>query len=962
MPRRESPLDEGDGALVRFARDLRKVREKAGNPTYRELSAQAHYSVASLSEAASARKLPSLAVTLAYVTACDGDAHEWEARWHSTAAELAATFGEPLDQTKDEPAPYAGLTAFQMDDSDRFFGRERLVDELTAQVRASRFVGVFGPSGCGKSSVLRAGLCAQLASQRHRVLVLTPGSYPMVECAMQLARLTGDSVVRLRSELAADPGYLHLRIQQAMAERPGERDVVLVVDQFEEVFTICADRAEREWLINALVTAATAKGSRARVVLGVRADFYGHCGQHPRLVEALRGAQVMVGPMTSDELRMAITEPAARSGCRVETALVTRLVSEATGQPGVLPLVSHALLETWKRRRGATITLAGYDASGGIRHALARSAEEVHATLTAGQREIARQIFLRLTALGEGTEDTKRRVGRHELGDDPDTELVLDRLAGGRLVTLDRDGVELAHEAMIRHWPRLRDWIAEDREGLRVHRQLTDAAHTWEELERDPGALYRGSRLSLARDWSGTRDAVLSAQERRFLHASLLAEAGEHATARRRASRLRRLVALLAVLLVLATAATLYAVHAQQTATAQRNAAFAQKAIREADGLIDTNITLAVQLVRAAYHLDPSPEARGSVLSVYAASRGQVHGHRDRVSSVAFSPNAHMLATASVDRTARVWGFMDSLWGQPKVLTLGDHIAPVSAAIFSPSGDVLATSSLDSMVRLWSIAGSGEPRQLAVLAGHADGVVAVAFSPDGHLLVTSGMDNQIRLWDVTDPEHPVLRSALHWLASPAFAVAFSPRSDTLAVGSYHDVHLYDVAEPSAPRMVGTAAEERGVVRSISFTPDGRTMATAGNDDSARLWDVSNRERPTIAATLTGHTTLVAAATFSPDGQVLATASQGGTLRLWDVTAPGRPAAIATLTGRFASVSSLAFAQDGHTLAVANDNRVMLVETDINQVALLFCGGTYPPMTPAEWAQHFPGLDFQDSCA
>jgi transcriptional regulator with XRE-family HTH domain len=473
VARRERPLDAADSALGRFAAGLRELREHVGSPTYRELAERSGYSVAALSKAASGRKLPSLAVTLAYVRACGGDADGWREQWRAVSAELADAGAEdaPAD------APYVGLAPFQAEDADRFYGREAVVDELVDLVRERRFTGVFGASGAGKSSVLRAGLLARTTGPS---VLFTPGARPM------------DAFVI-----------------------PGG-DPLVVVDQFEELFTLCEDEAERARFVEALVAAATE--GRARVVIGVRADFLGRCGRYPELVSALRGGQLLLGAMGVEELRQVIMRPAAAAGCMVEAALVSRLVADAAGQSVVLPLVSHALLETWRRRGGATLTLAGYEAVGGIEHAIARTAEQVYAGFTETERTVARRVFLRLVAFPDGAEPARRRVRREEL----ESGAVLDRLTQARLLTVDADTVEFTHEALLRCWPRLREWIVEDRQGLRVHRMLTEAAQSWEAHECDPGALYRGARLAVAREWSAS--AVLTTGDRRFLEASLAAE------------------------------------------------------------------------------------------------------------------------------------------------------------------------------------------------------------------------------------------------------------------------------------------------------------------------------------------------------------------------------------------------------------------------------------------------------
>lgn len=644
MPRGERPLGPGDRILVAFAQDLRQLRERAGLPTYRELSARAHFSAAALSEAAGGRKLPSLAVTIAYVAACGGDTAEWETRWQHTAAQLTvAAKTEPgstdvaSDADSGGPAPYVGLVAFQPDDADRFFGRDALVAGLVQRSRERRFLGVFGPSGCGKSSVLRAGLVAQLTAEhtsgngRYPVaVVFTPGRHPVEECAVQLAGLLGHSPAALRAEISADPESLHLRIRQACADHPAQGDVVLVVDQFEEVFTLCGEEDERTRFIDALIIAATAETSRTRVVLGVRADFYGHCAHYPQLVATLRDGQILVGPMSADELRQAITQPAEHAGYRVETALVARVIADAVGQPAALPLVSHALLETWRRRRGTTLTLTGYQAAGGIQHALAHTAEAAYTNLNNDQQELARQIFLRLTALGDGTEDTKRRASRTELdADHPDTTFVLDQLVHARLITIDQDHVELAHEALIRHWPRLRDWLADDRDGLRIHRDLTDATRAWEAVDRDPDTLYRGTRLLAALDWATSRHPSLTPREEEFLDTSWSVWDDEHAAARRRTRRLYPVVALLAVLLVVATAV---AVHADKTATEHRAARFAHEGLSTAFATQDINPALAAQLILVAYRLDPSAFSGGLVVEFIADASSK------RLISVNLSP------------------------------------------------------------------------------------------------------------------------------------------------------------------------------------------------------------------------------------------------------------------------------------------------------------------------------------
>ncbi|HEV7978956.1 helix-turn-helix domain-containing protein [Amycolatopsis sp.] len=914
MPRPERPLDDGDDALREFAADLRLLREKAGGLAYRELGRRAHYSAGTLSEAAGGRKLPSLAVTLAYVRACGGDEAEWEARWHTITADGD---GRPNNSgTENAVPPYAGLTPFGPEDADRFFGREPLVEKIVSRLSRNRFVAVLGASGSGKSSLLRAGLLP--AVKTDTTLLLTPGAHPLQECAVRMGAELGLAPGGLLTEFTAEPRNLGLVARQLLAARAADGDFVLVVDQFEEVFTLCHDAEERARFIAALVAATTEPHSRTRVVLGVRTDFYTHCAQHPELVNVLQESQILVGPMTTEELRLAITQPAISTGNRVETALVSRLIADATGQPGVLPLLSHALLETWQRRRGTTLTLAGYESTGGIERAVAQTSELTYTTLNDHQKHLARQIFLRLTALGEGTEDTKRRITASELdNDDPDVTVVLGSLASARLITLDDDSIEIAHEALIRSWPRLRCWLTEDREGLRVHRELTEATGVWEAVDRDTGALYRGTRLARARDWAVDEDRGLTIREQAFLDASLAAETREQDVARRSTRRLRQLVALLAVLLVLAVSATVFAVSAGKTATEQRNSALSQKVAHQATLLRAANPALAVQLSLAAYQLVPGTDARGGLLSTLAMPYAtQLTGHTDNVNAAVFRPDGKVLATASWDTTAKLWDVSDP--HHPRELsTLIGHTGNVEGLAFSPDGRTLATGSWDHTVRIWDVTDPGTPRGLSALSAHTDNVRALAFSPDGKILATADNDSLVRLWDLTNPSRPGRTTELAGHTGTVNAVAFSPDGRLVASGgSDKIVRIWTVGSADPPREL---AGHTGQVNSVSFSPDGRTLASGGVDMTARLWDVSDPADPSGLSTLTGHTGIVRSVAFRPDGRELASASVDRSVRLWNITDLRAPKQSTVLTGHTASVVSVAYSRDARTLVSSGDD-------------------------------------------
>jgi WD40 repeat protein len=938
MGRVERPLGEGDPRLVEFAADLRRLRAEAGGPAYRELSRLAHYSATTLSDAAGGRRLPSLSVTLAYVTACGGDTATWERRWRELAVELADGAGDPRD---DGDAPYVGLPMFQPEDAERFFGRERLAADLVGLVARQRFVVVVGPSGSGKSSLLRAGLVhrARTSDRYGPVLVMTPGPHPLEECAAHMAALTGTVPSAVHTALRADPRCLHRTVLQALADAAPGNDLVVVVDQFEEVFTLCRDAGERAEFIAALQTAAEATNSRTRVVLGLRADFYAHCTHTPGLVEALREARVLVEPMSTEELRSVITQPALDVGCRVETALVSRLIADATGRPGVLPLVSHALLETWRRRRGTTLTLAGYDAAGGISQSVARTAETVHTALSRDEQQWARQVFLRLVAPGEGTEDTRRRIDRAELDlTEPDRAAVLERLAQARLITLDRDTVEVTHEALIQYWPRLHGWLTEDREGMRVHRQLTEAASTWQALQRDPGALYRGSRLTQADQWAARGTVTLSATEREFLLASRAAHAREQAAIRRRTRRSRQLLALLTVLLVVATAATVQAVRAERTATGQRNIAITQKVLSQAAALRDTNPALALQLTLAAYRLVPLPEARDALLNSFTtAYTTRITEHTSALGSLAFTPDGHTLVTATTDGTVRIWDITAP--HRPRRLVTFTTAAAIAHVAVSPDGRTLAVARAHWPTELWDITDAGRPRVIATLTddtGPPGESTGVAFSADGGTLVVGGVTDDrhgtIRFWDVGDRRHPRELATRTGQYGSVHHVAFLPGSHVLATvsttttepASGSELRLWDVADPADPREQATVTGLGDLVQ-ISFSQDGRSMATSQQDRTVTMWDVTDPHHPSRTTTLTGLTGVVNDLGFSPDGRTLVTASSDRTVQIWDVSDVRRPAVLISRAGFTAPVTSVAFSPDGRTLVTGDADHVVRLE-------------------------------------
>ncbi|GAA3098368.1 helix-turn-helix domain-containing protein [Streptosporangium carneum] len=926
MGRSETPLDPAAGSVPRFAYELRKLRQEAGGLTYREMARRAGYSITALSRAAAGQQLASWPVVAAYVQACDGDVAVWQARWRQVADEQASP--APSEEGEEQAAPYQGLAHYNTADHDRFFGRQRLLEQLTELLGRHRFAAVFGPSGSGKSSLLRAGLIpaarkGALGEPVPEAVVFTPGAHPMREHADTLT---------------------------TSATRGGGG--LVVVDQFEELFTLCADPLERAAFIDALLEAARPGGGR--VVLAVRADFFGRCAEHPGLTHALQGATVLVGPMSREELREAIVKPAAAAGLIVERALTVRIVDEVVREPGGLPLMSHALLETWRRRRGTLLTLEGYERAGGVHGAIAATAERLYTRLPPQEADQAKRVLLRLVNPGDQAADTRCPAFYDDFNPAACPEVALEQLAQARLVTLHEHHVELAHEALISAWPRLRTWIDQERELLRLRRRLGEAATIWHDHNRDPGALYQGARLAAAQPLLGRPDD-LTVTEHAFLNASVqAAERAEHAAARRK--KLARLaVAVLAVLAVVASGAAVAAVTAARQADAQGKEVLARLIAKSSDELAATDPALSGLLAAASWHFAPTDEARHGMLATLAGSlRGVLNSSTGAVNTAVFSPDGRTLATGNDDGEVRLWEVATRR--SFRVLPTGSaHGSSVHTMAFSPDGTILAAAGGQS-VQLWNVA---TRRPLAtLLTNHITVVTLVRFSPDGATLHTVSANGTVQRWDVASRR--LITSLSTARVTTVLMTALSPDGDTVAVAPTDDrrLQLWDV---TTRRMTGTLfIDGVSVYRSVRFSPDGRLLATFGQDEPVRLWEVATGRligklpveragelafsldgrllatsdvgtssrirlwdlttRRLIDTPLTGHSQGISDLIFSPDGRLLATTSRDGTTRLWDTTLH-RPTDVPA-TGHALGVNAVAFSPDGRLLATAEEDTTL----------------------------------------
>jgi class 3 adenylate cyclase/WD40 repeat protein/tRNA A-37 threonylcarbamoyl transferase component Bud32/energy-coupling factor transporter ATP-binding protein EcfA2 len=805
----------------------------------------------------------------------------------------------PLAATE---CPYRGLPAFEPDDRRFYFGRELVVADTIARLAPGQLLAVVGASGSGKSSLLRAGVVAAVRAGEvaavERAHLLTPGGSGEL----------GDG----------DPAAL------------------VVVDQFEETFTLCDDAARRQAFIDALLAVD------GPVVIGLRADLYGQLGAYSELARAVANNQVLLGAMSDADLERAVREPARLAGLRLEPGLVELVLRDVAGEPGALPLLSHALRATWERRDGRTLTVEAYRRSGGVSAAIAHTADGVVDALPAEQRQLLRGVFLRLTELGEGTVETRRRVRIDELvpeGVSPDVlGALLEQLAEARLLTLGDGTAEVAHEVLIREWPTLRGWLDEDREGIRLHRRVGQAARLWDAGGREPSDLYGGTRLDAAREWAGTHRAGLNAGERAFIDASVERADDERRAERRANRRLRGLLAGTAALLAIALLAGVVSLVQRDHARAQSLTSDAERV--GAQAVAEPNVDRSLLLAVAAVELQDRFQTRSDLLAVLQKRPALIRFFRpfsDLLVAVQESPDGRLLAVAD---SARKIGFIDTATWRRRgaYVRLGSSIAP-RAMTFSPDGRTLMVvtvrasgSELDRI----DLASRGVRRfrnWRGSVPAPPMGSAGVAYSPDGKRIAVSVIDEpagngiptaeRLALLDASDgrsrwerrypmrpgqeephvaftPAGALVTSAQHgdtilWNARTGrvlrrFAVGGLPAlsadgrkvalgmnsgfsSPAPASGSVAVLDLRTGRHRTLPANLPTAW-----IRGIAYTPDGSRIV-AGAFDGVHVWDVATG---TIAESYVGQPGQRSVMTLDPRGATVIFGAQDGSIAAYDI--------------------------------------------------------------------------------
>jgi WD40 repeat protein/serine/threonine protein kinase/DNA-binding SARP family transcriptional activator len=921
------------------------------------------------------------------------DSLEFAEAFRSALAGISLPFVQiPVEATLKNP--YKGLLAFQEADAADFFGRDAMVQRLLNRLNsvgksasgnendpgAGRFLAVVGPSGSGKSSLVKAGLIPAIrqgmlpGSDNWFIVEMTPGTHPMEELEAALLRVAVNPPASLLAQLNESQRGLVRGVKRVL---PGgdEAELLLVIDQFEELFTMSEEEVEIRFFLDSLFAAATDPRGRVRIVISLRADFLDRPLMHSDFSQVVRNCTEMIVPLTTDELVQAIQQPVRGSGLSFEEGLIPIILGELNQQPGALPLMQYALTELFERRQGQALTREAYLEIGGVQGALGSRAEESYARLNEAERAAARQLFMRLVTLGEGVEDTRRRALRSELEaihlDSTEVSMaqVIDAFGRARLLSFDRDPatrgptVEVAHEALLREWRRLREWLDESRADVRMQRVLANAAAEWLNADEDSSFLLRGSRLDQFESWHMQTGLALTTIERQYLQASLAEQkahreaeaaqkAREVALERRSRNFLRVLVGVFALATIIAITLTIFAFTQRDLATARELASSARS---EMDVDPERSILLTLQSLKITY----TSEAEDSLRAALQTSRARltIPAHQAEVCSVAFSPDGSRLASVSWDGTWKAW---DPVTGKQLLsieIARGEPYECPDLA-FNPQGDQLAVGIPDGSLKIWDPE-TGELQR--TLTGHTSWFNRVAFSPDGSTLVSANTDGTVRLWDPATGE---LRFAVKaksttigWDSDVDFVaggrylliveshangrfidlatgetifrlppglfwgVTVTSNDGKLLVTGDHDfngVKLYDLQallENRTDQPLFNLGAPGSVVPSKAFSSDSKFLATGSFDSTSRVWAVNSEGGQELMA-LMGHEGIILDLSFSPDHKSLATASGDGTIKVWDITPEGSRELLTRLSHED-QIWSMTFSPDGTLFATAS---------------------------------------------
>jgi WD40 repeat protein/energy-coupling factor transporter ATP-binding protein EcfA2 len=810
----------------------------------------------------------------------------------------------PAEVTFNRENPYLGLRAFELEQQKYFSGREQAVRALLARLSNNRFLAVIGPSGCGKSSLVKAGLLPQLQqnhlvdSSQWAIESFTPGKHPL--------------------------GTLTTILERRHREN---QPFVLFIDQFEEIFTLCDNPIERQSFIRLMADEATTSERITRVIATIRGDFLDRCAEYPEAVSLINRAQpttYVVTPLSHHELEEAIEKPATLHGVTFERGLVSQIIEDVENQAGTLPLLQYALSELWRvfclqdsPSNQPLLTWENYEQIGGVKGALDKRATLLYQSLTADNQAFVRRLFMELVQVHEGQEVTRRRATWEELdaiADSPEQrQQVIELLADSqqRLIITDENTVEVAHEALLTEWKLLRDWIEENRESLRLRRRLEADCREWQErYQKSDEALLTGARLAAISEWVEKAQLKLPALEAEFLQRSLekrdreiqeklvqerqLREVAETKAiaeaAKVKAEKQRtRLAAVVGMLTAFTLGFALIAKYQEEHARSSKiNTIVAYTSQAQRLSQTPNQLDALIASVKALKTLEEiggkNPELLTQLQSIIyrVRERNRLEGHAAQVTGVSFHPKGHMIISADAQKLIKLWKINGKI--QKIFPIFHSHKDTIWNIKFSPNGQLIASTSWDKTIKVWDINGR-VLHTLSGVNGHKNSVYDVSFTSDSQLIASSSRDGTIKIWDTKTGELKTTLKNKNFLNQQdyrVYSVDFNPKDKTMIASTgYFDGHInvWDLKTNQKDTPTVLNEKHNDIVYAVRFSPDGRFLASAGQDGKIRIWSVKRKEFK-FSGIIEAHTKTIWSLGFSPDSSIIASASQDGTIKLW----------------------------------------------------------------------------------
>ena len=863
------------------------------------------------------------------------------------------------DQYVELTNPYKGLMAFQEYDSHNFFGRDSLTDQIIEKLNPKktlgRFLAVIGPSGSGKSSVVKAGLLPRIrdgaipGSENWFVVEMYPGSRPFDELEVALLSTSVKTVPSLKRDLINGANGLNRALDIILPD--DNTQLLLVIDQFEELFTLVEDETQRSLFINSLLNAITYKKSRLLVIVTLRADFYDKPLQYHNFGQLLRRRTEVVLPLSSSELEAAIRQPAENVGAQFESGLVHAIVNDVSTQPGMLPLLQYTLTQLFEKRTGRTLTLETFEQLGGVTGALARHADNIYEQLSSSQKDSTRQLFLRLVTLGEGTEDTRRRVQQTELESIPEINAILDHFGEARLLTFDRDPItrlptaEVAHEALIRSWDRFKTWVDDNRDQLRIQRNLTTATNEWLANNMDKGFLASDTRLEQFSAWAKQDTMTLSSDEQLFLkHSVLLQKQRAQAEIKRkayeakiaqRALNYQRITVGLIIVVIITGIAIVGAIVQSRDAQSQLGTAvFAQDQALIAQNTLEIREQNAnTQVAVAARTLTPIPRTLEAVVTRQAnaentrtALLGDAYSYQmiglalqnfdTQENALAFAFEAVKFDNVPFDVERIFVDIANKSYTEQFAVDLNStHIA------FSPDGRLLAATRCVSAsqacseyeIRLWDI---NNERALHALSGEVQSDANFVFSSDGKSIAAIS-NGDIILWDTATGEQ--LNSTIIENSFNDEHITFTANNQQVLIVDRSAIIMWDITSDTVPRVHSLNQTYPHNV----ISTDGQTIIRANDTNGIELWETTDNSAQ-VRDTLFGHKRTIRDLVLHKDNQLLVSADSEGLIGLWDVSSGIE---VDNFYGPTDSIYSLAISPDAKTFAIGGFQKITLRNID-----------------------------------